>query len=109
MVADPAVEAVESMRINAAGADSADLFSTDEGALLEDLEMLADCGYGDADVIGEARDRGGRAAEAVEDGAAGGVAERVKEMVDVVIGLAQRVPLAVIRSPRRHGEGIHSE
>jgi hypothetical protein len=33
----------------------------------------------------------------------------VKEMVDVVIGLAQRVPLAVIRSPRRHGEGIHSE
>jgi hypothetical protein len=33
----------------------------------------------------------------------------VKETVDVVIGLAQIIPLAGIRSPRRHGEGICSE
>jgi hypothetical protein len=109
MVADPPVEAIESMGIDAAGADTADFFGADEGALLENLEMLADGSHGNADVVGEARDRSGRAAEAVEDRAAGRVAERVKETVDVVIGLAQIIPLAGIRSPRRHGEGIRSE
>jgi hypothetical protein len=108
MVADPAVEAIESMGIDAAGADAADFLGADEGALLENLEMLADSGHRDADVIGEARDRSGCAAEAVKDDAAGRIAERVKETVNVVIGLAQIIPLAVIRSPRRHGEGICS-
>src|SRR5580692_10637614 len=99
MVADPAVEAVESMGIDAAGADAADFLGADQGTLLEDLEMLADSGQGDSEVIGEPRDRARRAAEAVENSTAGGIAERVKETVDVVIGLAQRVPLALIRSP----------
>lgn len=104
MVTDPAVEAIESVGVNAAGADAADFFGADEGALLKDLEMLADGGQGNAEMLGEARHRGGRAAEAIEDGAARGVAERVEETVDVVIGFTQNDSScwdSVAAAPRR--------
>ena len=45
--------------------------------------MLDDGGEGDGEGLGEARDREGSGAEFLEDGAAGGIAQGVKDAVDV--------------------------
>lgn len=91
MGAGPRVEAIEAGGVDAAGADASHLFGFHQSTFSEDLEMLADGGEGDAEGVRQTRDRGGRATEHVQDGAAGGVAERVKKAVDLRIVIGQGV------------------
>jgi hypothetical protein len=83
VVADPLLESGESFGLDAAGADPAELFGVDEAAFFEYLEMLRYGSKGDAEGGGEGGDGKGSEAETVQDGAAGGIAECVKETVDI--------------------------
>ena len=53
VVRDPFLEGVETRRLDAAGANPAELLGVDEGALLEHLQMLDDRGKRDAERLGQ--------------------------------------------------------
>jgi len=79
---DPSLGDGEAFGFDAAGADPADFFSVDETAFFEDLQVLNDGGEGDLERLGQVRDGDGAFAEFFDDGAAGGIAERVENAVD---------------------------
>ena len=83
VVFDPFLKQGKAGGFDAAGADAADFFGAHEVALFEDLEMLADGGEGDAEGLSQSRDGDGPPAQQVEDGAARGIAEGVKEAIDL--------------------------
>lgn len=80
---DPLLEQGKAGGFNAAGANAAYFLGAHEIALFEDLKVLADGCESDAEGLGESRDRDRASAQQVEDGAAGGIAERVKEAIDL--------------------------
>jgi hypothetical protein len=81
--ADPLVESAEAGLLDAARAHAAELFGVDETDFFEDLQVLCDSGEGDAEGLGQARNRSRSSDKAIEDGATGGIAEGVKEPVDI--------------------------
>jgi hypothetical protein len=83
MLLDPSFEQGKACRFDAAGADAADLLGSSQVALFEDLEMLTDGGESDAEGLSQSRDRDGPPAKQVEDGTARGIAECVKEAIDL--------------------------
>src|SRR5262249_19255628 len=83
MRGDPFLEGIEAGRFNAASADTADFFRTDEAACLQDREVLGHGGQGDGEWTGELRNRGGRCAQPVQNGSARGVAQSMKDAVDI--------------------------
>jgi hypothetical protein len=85
VIPDPLFEQRKASRFDAAGADAAGFFRANEFAVFEDLEVLPDCGEGDAEGLSQSRDRDGPPAQQVEDGAARGIAERVKEAIDLCL------------------------
>ena len=87
MIADPLLEGGEACGLDAAGAHTAELFGVHEAAFFEDLEVLRYGGESDVEGCGEGGDGKGSAAEPVQDGSAGGIAECVKETVDVDCGI----------------------
>jgi hypothetical protein len=54
----------------------------DEAAFFKDLQVLDDGGKSDLERLGQMRDRDGAFAKFFNDGAAGGIAERMKNAVD---------------------------
>ena len=106
MIADPLLEGGEAFGLDAAGAYAAELLGVHERAFFEDLEMLGYGGEGDVEGGGEGGDGEGSVAEPVQDGAAGGVAECVKEAVDLdfaedfgVYGSADRERSSMVSLP----------
>src|SRR5258708_1841825 len=83
MIADPSLECGEAFGLDAAGAYAAEVFGVDETAFFEDLEVLGYGGESDVERYGEGGDGKGPVAEPVQDRPAGGIAERVKEAVDI--------------------------
>ncbi len=83
VIADPLVEGTQAGLLDAAGAHAAELFGVDETDFFENLQVLCDSGEGDAEGLSQARDRRGRSDEAIENGAAGGIAEGMKEPVNI--------------------------
>lgn len=78
MLLDPLFKQRKAGGLDAAGANAADFFGANEIALFEDLQMLANRRERDAERLSQPRDRDGPPAQQVENGAAGGIAERVK-------------------------------
>ena len=85
VIPDPLLESRKTGRFDAAGSDAAGFFRADQFAVFENLEVLPDGGEGDAEGLSQSRDRRGPPAQQVEDGAASGIAERVKEAVDLCL------------------------
>jgi hypothetical protein len=83
VIADPLLEGAESVGIEAAGADAAELFGVDQADLFENLQMLADCSESDSQRLREMRDRHRAIDEAVEHGAAGGITESVEKTLEI--------------------------
>jgi hypothetical protein len=79
---DPSLGDGKAFGFDAAGADAADFFGVDEAAFFEDLQVLDDGGESDLERPGQMRDGDGAFAELFNDGAAGGIAERMKNAVD---------------------------
>ena len=92
MGTDPLIEAIEAGMMNAAGAYAAELFGSNQAAVLEDLQMLADRGEGDTERLGQTRDGGRRTADAVEDRAARGIAQGMEKLVDAGFLFLQAIP-----------------
>ena len=67
---------------DAAGADAADFFGVHQAAFFEDLHVLDNGGESDVERFCQMRDGDGAFAEFFDDGAAGGIAERMKNAVD---------------------------
>ena len=88
VIADPLFKGGEAFGLDAAGADTAEFFGVDEAAFFEDLEVLRYGGEGDVKGGGEGGDGKGSVAEPVQDRPAGGIAECVKEVVDIDIDIA---------------------
>ena len=79
---DPFLSDGEAFGLDAAGADAADFFGVDEAAFFEDLQVLDDGGEGDVERFGQMRNGDGAFAQLFNDGAAGGIAEGVKNAID---------------------------
>jgi hypothetical protein len=79
---DPLLGDGKAFGFDAASADAADFFGVDEAAFFEDLQVLDDGGESDLERPGQMRDGDGAFAEFFDDGAAGGIAERMKNAVD---------------------------
>ena len=83
MIADPLLEGGEACGFDAAGAYTAELLGEHQAAFFEDLQVLRYGGEGDVEGCGEGGDGKGSVAEPVQDRPAGGVAECVKEAIDI--------------------------
>ena len=92
MLADPLLQAVEAGVMDAAGAHAAQFLGMHQAALLEDLEVLPNRSQGDALRLGQARDRCGRPAQAIEDRPPRRVAQGVEEPVDGGVFSGQSAP-----------------
>jgi hypothetical protein len=79
---DPLLGDRKAFGFDAAGTDAANFFGVDEAAFFEDLQVLDDSGESDVERLGQNRDGDGAFAEFFDDGAARGVAERMKNAVD---------------------------
>jgi len=81
-VLNPLFHGGKSFRFNAAGAYAACFFGVHQAAFFENLQVLDDSRERNGQRLGQLRDGDGRFAEALDDGAARGVAERVEDAVD---------------------------
>lgn len=90
---NPVLEGVEAGGGDAAGTDAAYFFGDGEAAGFEDGEVLADGGEGDTERPGQMGDGDRALTEAIENGAAGGVAEGVKDAIDADLFCCHRFAL----------------
>ena len=99
VVADPLLQASNPAGFDAAGAHPAQLLRVRQPALLQDLQVLRHRGQGDAQRRGQGRNRQRARAEPVEHCPPRGVAEGVKQPVDVyfTIGLHSRASVGSTR------------
>ena len=85
MVLNPFFEQREAIGFNAACANAAEFLSVDELALFKDLQMLCNCRERDAQRLCQMRYRDRPPAQTVENCAARGITEGVKEIVDLLL------------------------
>lgn len=83
VIANPLLEKAKACGLNAAGTYSAKLFGVHESNLFEDLQVLRNGGERDAEGIGQPRNGHGATGEVVEDRATSGIAQRVKQTIDL--------------------------
>jgi len=86
VIANPCLEQSKALGIYPAGTDPAKLLSVHEANLFEDQQVLRDGGEGDAQRIRQSRDGHGTAGQTVENRAARGIAQRVKQTIDLGVG-----------------------
>ena len=79
----PVFERAETSWLNATGADAAQFFSVHQANFLQNLQVLSDRRKRDAERLGETRYRCGAVYEPVQDGPSRGIAERMKQAVDI--------------------------
>jgi hypothetical protein len=83
MFSCPALQNIETNRADTAGADPAHFFSVRQSALLKDLQVLR---YGcerDPEGRGKVRHGGGPLPQPVQNRPAGGIAESMKQPIDI--------------------------
>jgi len=83
MILDPLFECVKAGGFDAASAHAAELFSVREPYLFEDLQVLGHGRERDSERLGETRDGRGPGSQPIEYRAARGIAERVKQAIDI--------------------------
>jgi hypothetical protein len=82
---DPLLGEPQSHGLDATGAHSPTLLRLNEVAPFEHLEVLYDGGEGDAEPRREIGDRSGPPTQPLHHRAAGGVGQRVKDLVDAIV------------------------
>jgi hypothetical protein len=82
---DPLLGESQARGLDATRAHSPTLLRLNEVALLEHLEVLYDGGEGNAERGREIGDRRGAATQPLHHRAAGGVGQRVKDLVDAIV------------------------
>ena len=82
---DPLLGESQSHGLDATRAHSPTLLRLNEVALFEHLEVLYDGGEGNAKWLGEIGDRSGTPTQPLHHRAAGGVGQRVKDLVDAMM------------------------
>ena len=79
---DPLLGRAQGRRRDGEGAYTPELFGVDEAAGLEHLKVLDDSGERHRQRSGELTDRGRTAAQAVDEGAPGGIGERLEDAIE---------------------------
>jgi hypothetical protein len=82
---DPLLGESQAHGLDAARAHAPTLLRLNEAALFEHLEVLYDGGEGNAERRREIGDRSGPPTQPLHHRAAGGVGERVKDLVDAIV------------------------
>jgi hypothetical protein len=82
-IGDPAFGHGEPLRFNAAGANSAGLFSAHQAAFFEDLQVLHDSRQSDGQRFGQSGNRNRALAQTLDDRTTSRIAERMEDTVDL--------------------------
>jgi hypothetical protein len=82
-VGDPTLGHAETFRFDTTGSDPSDFFGAHQATSFQDLQVLHDGGESDVKGLGEPGDRDRAFAQFLNHRAAGGIAEGMKNAVDV--------------------------
>src|SRR5450755_4020005 len=95
-IGDPALGYGETLGLDAASADPPRLLRAHQSALFQYLQMLHDCGQSNGERLGQLRDRDWAGAQLLHNRPARGIAQSMKNAVDVN-SLTQHVPALPVR------------
>ena len=91
VIANPLFQSAKAGALDAAGPHAAQLFGVYKPRLFQNLQMLGDRGERDAQRLRQPRNRSGAGGEPVENGAARGVAERMKQPGNIDSRIGRRI------------------